>query len=230
MLMEVMVALMIMAVAVIPLLASLGSATDSVINTVRRRKMRYLAQIIIADVEIGKTSPDQEEEPYEEGTRESCETWASEEDPQEYSRFEYVVEALRDEMITPGGGGQDEEAMLDAGFEPTSSGGWTRPVSNDLGLFGGAGEGEAAGPEGPMKRLAVIAIRYVSDDPEEEIVLRIMTYLPYPGEEEQPAGGAGAPGSGLGGATPGAPGSTPGTPSGGGAVRGSSGGGGDRGR
>ena len=200
-LMEVIVALVIVAGGTIALLATLGSATESAMQSVDRRKIRYLAQIVLADVEVGKISPTAEEERYEEGTREAFAGWGSAAEPDEYASFEYEIEALRDELVTSAGA--DPEQMQDAGFQQNSDGTWSRPVSNDSFGFGEEGEEEPP-PTGPMKRLAVIAIRKLTENPAHEVVLRIMTYLPAPDEESQslgPAGAAGLPGAA--GATPG---------------------------
>ena len=196
-LVEAMVSLAIVAAAVIPAMTALGGATDNVIRTRDRRKLRYLSQILIADIERSqvKTHPDEEGEGYEEGDSGTFEGYESSDRPGEYAAFEWVIEVLREVMVTGGGGDLESFGFADAGEGPAIG----RPVSNDLPL--GEGEEEAP-PEGQVKRVLVVAIRRVGEDADDDRTLRIMTYLPSPGEEEQVAA-AGAAGAGLpGGAGP----------------------------
>ena len=190
-------------------------------DTVAQRKMRHLMQIIIADVEIGRLSQSEdEEERYEEGSRGTFEGFASEDKPNEYDDFEWSIDVLREEMIV---GGDDEDALEEAGFERDSSGRLIgRPVSNDL--F--RNEEEEGPPPGQMKRLVVVTVRMISEDADNDRSYSMMTYLPSPDEElRQIAGGEAAPGEGGG---PPAPGGQGGVDLRGGQGQGAQQGGGDR--
>ena len=202
-LVEAVVSLVIVASAIIPAMTALGGASENVLKTKNRRIMRYLAQLVIADIELGKLHPEEEGERYEEGSSGTFEGFGSEDDPDEYAQYEYTVEVLREIPIV----GASEEQLEDQGFESTESGQFLgRPVSND---FLGSEEGEEEQPEGQMKRLVIIAIKLVGEDAVDDRTLRVMTYLPIPDEEEQgldPAGAAG-PGGEPSGSGSGAAGS-----------------------
>lgn len=215
-LIEVLVSLAILAAAIIPLMAVLGRATEDVYETVNQRKLRYLSQWIVGDLEVGKLNPNDpdEELPYEEGTQRWFADMNLTEDEEEFEGFKFVVEALRDEVIT---GALDEETALDAGFIPDGNGGFTRAVTNDepssqaeggegAGLFGGIG-GEGEPPPGQLKRVAVIAVIREGETAEEDRVFRLMMYLPHPDEESQSlAGGEGGEGGAGGAGAAGEPG------------------------
>lgn len=199
-LVEAIISLVIVATAIIPAMTALGGASDNVLRTKNRRIMRYLAQMVLADIEIGKISPDEEEEHWEEGQTMSFEGYGSRDDPDEYADYEVLVEVFRETPIIGGG-----EELEDQGFETTEEGQLLgRPVSNDF-LAGG----EEELPEGQMKRVVIIAIRLVGEDVADDRTLRLMTYLPMPGEEEQQVGGPeGLGGAGAAPAEPGAAGAS----------------------
>ena len=200
-LVEVIAALVIVSTVMVYALAAIGNATDKVLDTVNRRKMSYLMQIVMADVEIGRLSPDEETERFEEGYVGTFEGFGSIDDPDEYANYEYVVEVLRDEVVVGGNEDEFKEAGFTEGADGTLIG---EPVSNDVGygeLFGEGGVPE----DGQLKRVVVIMIRRMDDD--DSKAMRVMTYLPYPGEEERQItpggvlGGLGGPGAaGAGGA------------------------------
>lgn len=189
-LVEVVASFLIVAGAMIPLLTSLGTSTEKVMDTVNQRKMRYLMQLVLADIELGKLS-EEEEERYEEGTRDDFDGWASTERPDEYEGFEYVVEILREEVIV---GGEDEEALAEAGFQTDESGRIVgRPVTNDL-----LEEQEEEGiepPPGQIKRVLVLKVRRAGEDADDDIEYTIMTYLPQPDEESRELGAEGGEGA-----------------------------------
>lgn len=187
-LVEVVVALVIVASAFLPLMASLGSSAEKVLDATLHRKMRYLMQIQAADVEIQQIKPpgegedEEDAERYEEGSRGTFEAFASEDMPGEYDAFTWEVEIYREELIC--GGSDDPEALEEAGFETGPSGEIIgRPVSNDP-----RDEGEEE-PEGQMKRLMVLTVRCEGEDADHDLAYRIMTYLPIPGEEDRQIGG-----------------------------------------
>lgn len=217
-LLEVVVSLMIAAYVVIHTMGAMGDAVDNVIVTRERRKMRYLAQIIMTRVELGKISPEEEWEPFEEGTSGSFEDWGSPHAPDEYARYEYRVDVLREVAVAGGmGPGGDPYADSPYGGDPYGQDPYGapqgRPVTNDPmgGLFG---EEEEEEQDAQLKRIVVLTLHRVSRDADDDRYLRLMTMLPVPGEEEQPLG------SGAGGAMGGAPGGAGGE-GGGGEDRGS---------
>jgi hypothetical protein len=127
------------------------------------------------------------------------EGFGSEDDPDEYAGYEWVIEVHR-EMVVTGGG----ENLEDQGFEyGEGSMPMGRPITND-----NFGDDEEEEPEGQIKRVVVIAIRRVGEDAADDRTLRIMTFLPNPGEEEQDLSGGGAAGPGGAGGTAGAAGGT----------------------
>lgn len=196
-LMEVLVSLAILAGALIPLMQVLGRATEDVYETVAQRRMRYLSQYIVGQIELGKLQPQNadEELPFEEGDVFYFEDeFRDVAEDGEYEGFKAVVEVFRDEVVC---GFPDEDAMLDAGFSPNGDGSFTRPVANDpVAMYGesGANPFEMGGESrGQIKRVLVVAIVREGETADQDRQLRIMTYLPHPDEE----GGGPGPGSGL---------------------------------
>ena len=205
-LVEVMVSLVIMAGAVTASLAAVGMASEDVIDTVDQRKMRYLIQNLLGDIEKGKALPNdpEEEEFYEEGMQGDFLDYASPDDPSEFDGYQWYIPVFRDEIIV---GAPDEDTLLDMGFVTDDGGNVTgRPVSNDFppGEFGPEGEEGSTEPPGQVKRVLVFVVRRLGETAEEDREFTVMTYLPYPGEEEQTLGkgaegGAGGPGGEGGG-------------------------------
>jgi hypothetical protein len=197
-LVEVMASLVIIMGAAIPMLVTMGQITDDVIVTVEQRKMRYLIQNILGDLEKGKFLPESEEEVgYEEGMIGDFNDFASDFNPSEYQWFEWSIPVFRDEIII---GGADEETLLEQGFERGENGSIQgRPVSSDpaysQGLEGTEGEG-ATTPPGQIKRVLVFVVRRLGEVAEDDREFVLMTYLPYPGEEQQQLGGEGGEGEG----------------------------------
>ncbi|NRA95383.1 MAG: prepilin-type N-terminal cleavage/methylation domain-containing protein [Planctomycetes bacterium] len=206
-LVEVMVSLVIMAGAVTASLAAVGMASEDVIDTVDQRKMRYLIQNLLGDIEKGRALPDdlEAEEFYEEGMQGDFIDYASPDDPSEFDGYQWYIPVFRDEVIA---GAPDEDTLLDMGFVTDDGGNVTgRPVSNDFppGEFGLEGEAGSTGPPGQVKRVLVFVVRRLGETAEEDREFTVMTYLPYPGEEDQTLGeggegGEGGPGSGAAGA------------------------------
>jgi prepilin-type N-terminal cleavage/methylation domain-containing protein len=201
-LIEVIVSLMIVATAALPILASLSEATTATIDTADMRKMRHLAQLILSDIELGALVPPgagiegEPAERYEEGSSDDFAGWASNGRPDEYAHFRYVVEVLREEVVV---GGEDPQALKDAGFGQDEEGRLIgRSVTNEV----PGGEDELPAPPGQVKRLLVLAVERLGESAADDMVLRVMTYLPVPGEEERVLGGAAA---GIPGGAPGGP-------------------------
>ncbi len=205
-LVEVMVSLVIMAGAVTASLAAVGMASEDVIDTVDQRKMRYLIQNLLGDIEKGRALPDdlEAEEFYEEGMQGDFIDYASPDDPSEFDGYQWYIPVFRDEIIV---GAPDEDTLLDMGFVTDDGGNVTgRPVSNDFppGEFGPEGEAGSTGPPGQVKRVLVFVVRRLGETAEEDREFTVMTYLPYPGEEDQTLGEGGEGGPGGGAAGPGA--------------------------
>lgn len=201
-LVEVMVSLVILAGAVTVSLAAVGMAAEDVIDTVDQRKMRYLIQNLLGDIEKGKALPndEEEEELYEEGMQGDFIDYASPEDPEEFDGYQWYIPVFRDEVIV---GAPDEDTLMDMGFVTDESGNVTgRPVSRDFppGEFGPEGEEGSSEPPGQVKRVLVFVVRRLGETADEDREFTVMTYLPYPGEEEQTLG------EGAGGGGPGGPG------------------------
>lgn len=228
-LVEVMVCLLILAFSLTGALVSIGSATEDVRDTVDQRKMRYLIQNLLGDIEKGKVMPDDpdEEEQYEEGMQGTFEALAHPDDEEEFQGYEWYIPVFRDEVIV---GAPDEETLLDMGFETDDSGNVTgRPVSRDFQGDPELGpEGQPQEPPGQIKRILVFVVRRLGETAEDDREFTIMTYLPYPDEENQQLGAEGEGGEGGGNAGGGAEGG-----GGGGDARGETstrgGGGADRG-
>jgi|GEM_PF-4594354 prepilin-type N-terminal cleavage/methylation domain-containing protein len=181
-LVEVVVSLVIVAGSMIPLLTVLGQAGEDVLETTDERKLRHLMQIILAEVQLGPLGTDDEDdEPHEEGDHGDFSGFGSIDDPQEYAGFEWEIEVFREEIVL---GGADDETLADAGFSTDSSGRMMgRPISND---FTTEAENESeVDPEGEIKRVLVLTVRKVGETSDGDRVLRVMTYLPNPGEEER---------------------------------------------
>ncbi len=201
-LVEVVVSLVIVAGSMIPLLTILGQAGEDVLVTTEERKLRHLMQIILADVELGPLSEaEAEDEAHEEGESGDFSGFGSPDNPDEYADFEWTIDVLREEIVL---GGADEATLADAGFSTDSSGRMLgRPVSSDRGSIE---EDEAAtDPEGEIKRVLVVSVRMIGESTDTDRVLRVMTYLPNPGEEERDLSGGtgGAEGGDRGGAAAG---------------------------
>lgn len=192
-LVEVVVSLVIVAGSMIPLLTVLGQAGEDVLETTDERKLRHLMQIILADVQLGPLGTDEEdEERHEEGDHGDFTGFGAADDPQEYAGFEWSVDVFREEIVL---GGADEETLADAGFSTDRSGRMIgRPVSNDM--TSGAESESEVDPEGEIKRVLVLTVRKVGETSDADRVLRIMTYLPNPGEEERELEGGGSGGAG----------------------------------
>ena len=198
-------ALAIVAGSMVSLLTVVGSATDDVIRTVRQRKLRYLMQLQLGDILTRATVPPEEESElmmYEEGMHGDFRDFASPGQPEEYDNYVWTIPVLRDEIIT--GAPLEADELIEAGFVEDSNGRITgRPVSRDM--YSDLEEEEFEMPEGQLKRVLVFTVRYQGETAEDDLVYSIMTYLPYPGEEEPKSGGeqgegAGEPGGGPGGA------------------------------
>jgi prepilin-type N-terminal cleavage/methylation domain-containing protein len=210
-LVEVVVSLVIVAGSMIPLLTVLGQAGEDVLETTDERKLRHLMQIILAEVQLGPLGTDEEDaEPHEEGDHGDFSGFGAIDDPQEYAGFEWDIEVFREEIVL---GGADDETLADAGFSTDSSGRMIgRPISND---FTTEAENESeVDPEGEIKRVLVLTVRKVGETSDGDRVLRIMTYLPNPGEEERELSGEGGQGGARG--AEGARGDGTGAPTGGG--------------
>ncbi len=200
-LVEVMVSLAILAFAVSASLAAVGMASEDVIDTVEQRKMRYLIQNLLGDIEKGMINPDdpEEEEAYFESMTGTFENLASDYDPDEFRDYQWDIPVFREEVIV---GAPDEDSLLEMGYEVGENGAITgSPVSGDPEFEGMEGEGEQ--PPGQIKRVLVFVIRRLGETAEEDREFTIMTYLPLPGEEEQDLGGegggeGGGPGAGGG--------------------------------
>ncbi|MSR74391.1 MAG: prepilin-type N-terminal cleavage/methylation domain-containing protein [Planctomycetes bacterium] len=223
-LVEVVVSLVIVAGAMIPLLTVLGQAGEDVLETTEERKLRYLMQIILADVELGPlTTEEAEEEAHEEGDSGDFSGFGSPDAPDEYAGFEWTIDVFREEIVL---GGADDATLADAGFSTDSSGRMLgRPVSGDS---SSTREGEEeVDPEGEIKRVLVLSVRKLGETTDADRVLRIMTYLPNPGEEDRDLSGGRE--GGAGGASGDRGGSAAGGGDGGGAGRAALGGaGGER--
>ncbi len=201
-LIEVIVSLLIITGTATMVLTAMSGATSKAMDAMARRKLRYLSQLIMADIELGKLVPgEEEEERYEEGSSDDFSGWASDDRPDEYEHFRFVVEVLREEILV---GAEDEEALEDTGFSASASEGEAgsgsllgRPVSND----DLENEEDLEEPPGQRKRLLVLAVERLGEDADDDLTLRIVTYLPVPGEEEASLGGGaeGLPGAGPGG-------------------------------
>lgn len=202
-LVEVMVALVIVTGSMVSLLSVVGNATDDVIRTVRQRKLRYLMQLQLGDIETRASMESSEESDglvYEEGMRGDFRDFASRDQPTEYDQYEWRIPVFRDEIVA-GASGDDEE-LLEAGFVEDSQGRITgRPVTRDAYRDAEGGEeGEEIGPPpGQVKRVLIFSVRFVGESVDDDLEYAIMTYLPYPGEEEQQQAGEGAEGAGPGG-------------------------------
>ncbi|HMS16561.1 MAG TPA: type II secretion system protein [Planctomycetota bacterium] len=205
-LVEVMVALVIVTGSMVSLLSVVGNATDDVIRTVRQRKLRYLMQLQLGDIETRASMESSEESEglvYEEGMRGDFRDFASRDQPNEYDQYEWRIPVFRDEIVA-GATGDDEE-LLEAGFVEDSQGRITgRPVTRDAYLEVEGGEEEVGPPPGQVKRVLIFSVRFVGESVDDDLEYAIMTYLPYPGEEEQQQaveGGEGTGPGGLGGAS-----------------------------
>lgn len=211
-LIEVMVSLVIVTGAMVSLLTVVGNATDDVIRTVRQRKLRYLMQLQLGDVEM-RASIDSSESSagliYEEGMRGDFRDFASPDDPGEFDNYEWRIPVFRDEIIT--GASADDEELMEAGFVQDSRGRITgRPVTRDVYRGAETESSEDGPPPGQVKRVLIFSVRYVGESVEDDIEYSIMTYLPFPGEETPPRNeGAAGPGEGAGSPQP-APGLGPG--------------------
>ena len=203
-LVEVLVCVVILAFGSATVLTAVGSATEDVLDTVDQRKMRYLIQNLLGDIEKGKANPDdpEEEEFYEEGMQGHFEDLASDDDPEEFDGYEWYIPVFRDEVII---GAPDEDTLLEMGFETDDEGKVTgRPVSNDYvdpGLGGLGEEGEAPmEPPGQIKRILVFVVRRLGESADDDREFTVMTYLPYPDEENQQLGAESEGEGGAGGA------------------------------
>jgi hypothetical protein len=187
------------------LLTVVGNATDDVIRTVRQRKLRYLMQLQLGDLETRasmETSIDSGGLVYEEGMRGDFRDFESRDVPGEYDQYEWRIPVFRDEIIA--GASADDEELLEAGFVEDSEGRITgRPVTRGTYLDAEGSEEAPGPPPGQVKRVLIFSVRFVGESADDDLEYAIMTFLPFPGEEEQSAGGegeGGAPG-GLGGSS-----------------------------
>jgi len=200
-LVEVMVALVIVTGSMVSLLSVVGNATDDVIRTVRQRKLRYLMQLQLGDIETRASMESSEESEglvYEEGMRGDFRDFASRDQPNEYDQYEWRIPVFRDEIVA-GATGDDEE-LLEAGFVEDSQGRITgRPVTRDAYREAEGGEEEVGPPPGQVKRVLIFSVRFVGESVDDDLEYAIMTYLPYPGEEEQQQATEGGEGTGPGG-------------------------------
>jgi hypothetical protein len=196
-----MVALVIVTGSMVSLLSVVGNATDDVIRTVRQRKLRYLMQLQLGDIETRASMESSEESEglvYEEGMRGDFRDFASRDQPNEYDQYEWRIPVFRDEIVAGATG--DDEDLLEAGFVEDSQGRITgRPVTRDAYREVEGGEEEVGPPPGQVKRVLIFSVRFVGESVDDDLEYAIMTYLPYPGEEEQQQAAEGGEGTGPGG-------------------------------
>ena len=225
-LIEVVVAMLIVALAVVSLHSSLGGAIDKAMTTKVNRQLRHLAQFQYGQIVVGKLHPE-EQDPFLDGQTGGFEDVGGYREEYDAYGWELKVE----EVAITGASNLDLE---EAGFTDDGSGSYSRPLTDDLvaatsgenaggagGGFGALLRGEAPRPEGQFKRRVTLTLYRSAPNADDDRSFTLVTLLPVDGEGggDLPQGSIGDQPGGPGGAqgAAGAAGGTSGNPFSGGA-------------